>query len=125
MTTPELPPLPEPHGYIADGRPDGLEFRRQRFTEIDALFRSIEPVFSAPDMHAYARTALAPLEAEVAAMRKDAARFQWLEAHGDHGINFMTGVFRTEFQAQAFRTAGGTMLRAAIDSAMNTKGESA
>jgi hypothetical protein len=56
MTKTELPPLPECDSYCTHA--DDHEY----------------DVFTAEQMHAYARTALAPLEAELERMRMDAAK---------------------------------------------------
>lgn len=120
MTTPELPPLPplsaQCFWFLSEEGADQV----RGYAE------------------AYARTALAPLEAEVAAMRKDALRVPEGLARSD--AQFWLDR-RTQI-IEACRAAGVTIVTtaqgvhlmklgkveaqdAAIDSAMNTKGESA
>lgn len=62
-----LGPLPKPDGWIYDGHPDGLQFKRQAPTGIEALVRSSAPMFTAHQMRAYAAQ-------EVAAERERCAR---------------------------------------------------
>ena len=119
MTAPTLPPLPEPHGHIADDAAGRIEFRWAPFTDAEALFRSTAPVFTEGDMRAYATTygqacaevARAELVAEVERLRADAARYRAVR-RGQHWsvINGIGDILRAD------------ALDAAIDSAM--KGES-
>jgi hypothetical protein len=70
-------------------------------------------------------TALAPLEAEVERLRMDAARLDYLQARGAT-VDLAPDGYDGEYLAMAFRIGGlhrtvSRDIRAAIDSAMNTK----
>jgi hypothetical protein len=95
MTKTELPPLPECDSYCTHAD--------------DHLY----DVFTAEQMHAYARAALAPLEAELERMRMDAAR---LREALESLLRFAgcSGGDDSHLEVQ--------QARAAIDSAMNPKG---
>lgn len=55
----ELPPLPEPFGYLLDGSPEGLRFSRAKPDGIEALVRSIAPVFTDHQVNAAVSAAVA------------------------------------------------------------------
>jgi hypothetical protein len=104
MTKTELPPLPEPAEYVNRVSHEGADYD--------------EAAFLAEQMHAYARTALAPLEAELERMRAaltqkvtDETMISELGLHGGNlNASFEGGACRllAEAFADQFDKAGAT-----------------
>jgi hypothetical protein len=124
MTKTELPPLPKPQSTV-------LIAHTERGITTTTWRTPGWAYFEAEQVRAYARTALAPLEAELERMRMDAARLAYVRdnfigADFDWGSCDESGVTGRPVLLIAFtgKDVWGDF-DLTIDSAMNTKGESA